>query len=488
VDAAVRIGRGTGITWLAWIAARALTLATLILLARALPADDLGALLAAIAMGTLGSALAMGGLPDATTRTAASSTDDSQFGRGDLRLALVRFSAATPVILALLVVMAESSPGAASAELVIAGLLLAITQGGTGIVASVFRARGQAARYAMATALLAAIGRTAVAAAALALGASVSVVLWTFVIINAGVIAVTWRSAVTDLPATTSHGEGYGALHLGGTLWALLWNLDIVVVGLLLGTDAAGVYGVALRLAEFSLQFWLALSVLYLPEATKLAIAHELSGLRSVYRAATRWSTLIIVLVAGIGFVTAPALAELVYPDDPGTATTLLRILFAGYGFQGALGPAYPTLVAVGAYRRIRSASLVFIPVILVATVALTDAFGVEGAACATLGCYVVMGTWWALGVTREVGVSPFDRLYLRAVAVLTGAIGLGALAFALTNSVGTLAAFLVGGAVALLAWIALLVAIRPLTNTELGFVNTLARRVRRLSEPSVAS
>ena len=70
---------------------------------------------------------------------------------------------------------------------------------------------------------------------------------------------------------------------------------------------------------------------------------------------------------------------------------------------------------------------------------------------------------------------------------MLTGAIGLGALASELTNSVGTLASFLAGGAVALLAWIVLLVAIRPLTNTESRFVNTLARRVRRVREPSVA-
>jgi O-antigen/teichoic acid export membrane protein len=479
------MGRGTAVTWIAWIASRALTLATLILLARALPAEDLGALLAAVAMGTLGSALAMGGLPDATTRNAVSSVDATQFGRGDLEVALRRFGAALPVILVLLIVMTSNTPGANKVELVAAGLLLAVTQGGTGIVASVFRARGQAGRYALATSLLAAIGRAAVAVVALALDADSSVVLWTFVLINAGVIAITWRGAVVGLPDTTSKSEGLGALHLGGTLWSLMWNLDVVVVGLLLGTDEAGVYGVALRIAEFSLQFWLALGVLYLPEATKLAVSGGLDGLRSVYRAACRWSTLVIVLVAGVGFVAAPALAELIYPDDAGTVTTLLRLLFAGYGFQGALGPAYSTLIAAGAYRRIGTASAVLIPATLIATFALTALFGVVGAASATLGTYVIAGTWWVVVVSRDLAAPAFDRLYVRALMTLAGALAVATVAFRATEDSTALLSLLASGVAGLTAWAGLMLLLRPLTETELRLVARLTRGRAIPREPS---
>ena len=171
LDAAVRIGQGRPSHGWRGSAARALTLATLILLARALRPTTWGRCLPRSPWARLGSGLAMGGLrgrddPDgrfAAARTRSSAAEISGSARPLQRR--------QPVILALIVVMAGSIPGAASAELVIAGLLLAITQGGTGIVASMFRARGQAARYAMATALLAAIGREAVAAAALALGA-----------------------------------------------------------------------------------------------------------------------------------------------------------------------------------------------------------------------------------------------------------------------------------------------------------------------------
>ena len=70
-DAARRVGRSTAVNWTAWILARALALATLLLLVRTLGADELGALLAALAAGVLGAAVATGGLGDATARQAA---------------------------------------------------------------------------------------------------------------------------------------------------------------------------------------------------------------------------------------------------------------------------------------------------------------------------------------------------------------------------------------------------------------------------------
>ena len=59
-----RIGRGTAVTWLAWVGGRLLTLLTLVLLTRALSPDDLGSVLAALATGVLGASLAIeGGCP-----------------------------------------------------------------------------------------------------------------------------------------------------------------------------------------------------------------------------------------------------------------------------------------------------------------------------------------------------------------------------------------------------------------------------------------
>ncbi len=163
-------------------------------------------------------------------------------------------------------------------------MLLAITQGATTIIASVFRARGEAGRFAVVTTLFTSVGRAAVALVALLLGADAAVVLWTFVALNAGLIALTWRSAMRGLPPGASEPEGYGAMQLGGVVWSLMGNLDVVVVGVVLGAADAGTYGASLRIAEVAVQFFVALSVLYLPEATRLAITGRVDALGALYR------------------------------------------------------------------------------------------------------------------------------------------------------------------------------------------------------------
>lgn len=474
VAAAVRVGAGTAITWVAWIAARALALVTLILLARTLPGDDLGTLLAAIAAGLLGATLATGGLPDATARSAATGAAAGTFGRGDLWDAFRRFGATLPLVIVLLLLISDGSEGL-DWGLLIASVLLALTQGGTAILAAVFRARGQAGRFALVTGLVVAVGRTAVAGVAFGLDAGADFVLWSFVALNIALIVATWNGAARNLPRTRSQNEGATALHLGGAVWALLAHLDIVVVGVVLGADEAGVYGATLRLAELSYQFVFAVSVLYLPEAVKLITAGERAALVALYRTSSRWSALISLLVAGAGFVAAPWLAEVLFPHDASISTRILRILFVAYAVYGALGLGYLTSVAVGSFRQITAAALVALPAIVVGTVIGAELWGVTGAACATGSGYVAFTIWWVWAAKQTtLGATPFDGTYTRAlIATALSLVGAEAAALALHDS-SPLVALPVIGLVTIGLWVPAVILCRALTPPEL-------RRLRRL-------
>ena len=96
--------------------------------------------------------------------------------------------------------IADSSNGGLRADVLLAGLLLAVTQGATTIVASIFRARGQAGRFAFVTTVFTSAGRVIVAAIALAWEADLGFVLWSFVALNFALIALTWRSAMRGTP------------------------------------------------------------------------------------------------------------------------------------------------------------------------------------------------------------------------------------------------------------------------------------------------
>jgi O-antigen/teichoic acid export membrane protein len=491
-DAARRVGRGTAVNWVAWILARALALGTLVLLTRALGAGELGALLAALAAGVLGAALAAGGLPDATARQAAAAeSPHTGFGRGDLRRALARFALVLPLVLAAVIAITVEAGDGFSLSQVAAAVTLAVTQGITTIMASVFRARGQAGRFALATNLGSSAGRAVIALLAFVLTWDGGLVLWAFAAVNTGVAAITSREAVRGLPDTATSVPGEGALHLGGVVWSLLGNADVVTVGLLLGAGPAGTYSVSLRVAEFSAQFVVAISLFYMPEATRLMVGGSRDALLAVYRAACRWSAITTLVVAGIGFVTAPELGELIYPDDASTVGTLLRILFAGFAVQGALGVSYSTLVAIGAYRSIRTAAVVSLPLIVVGTVAFTQAWELSGAAWATLIAYTVLNVTWMAQVTAHLGTTPFDGRYRRGLLACAGSWLVVAAADRALEPAGAVVTVLAAGTAGLAAAAALLLAARVLGPTEVALLRRMLRlpgssgRRRRAAPPA---
>jgi len=216
-------------------------------------------------------------------------------------------------------------------------------------------------------------------------------------------------------------------------------------------------------------------SVLYLPEAVKLVAAGEQSALVALYRTSSRWSALISLLVAGAGFVAAPWLAELLFPDDAGISTRILRILFVAYAVYGALGLGYLTSVAIGSFRQITVSALVALPAIVAATVIGAELWELTGAACVTATGYIAFNAWW-LWVTERTTLhaTPFDERYTRAL-VASAVTLLGAEAVALLlDDAAPLVALPILGVAALGVWVAAVAASGALSPQEL-------RRIRRL-------
>jgi O-antigen/teichoic acid export membrane protein len=375
-------------------------------------------------------------------------------------------------------IAAQSSDGF-SWLILTAGVLLAVTQGATTILASVFRARGQAGRFALATGLLTNAGRAVVAGLALAAGLGAGVVLWTFVLLNVVVIYVTWLDVARDLPDTESPSQGDASLHLGGAAWSLLANLDVIVVGVLLGADLAGTYGASMRIAEFSAQFLVAISVLYLPEATRLAVAHRTDALRLFYRTACRWSAVTSLLIAGTGFIAAGEIGELLFSGEP-KAVTLLRILFVGYGIHGAMGSNYGTLVATGDYRAIRQCAIAMLILVPSLTTAFVGLWGVTGAAWATATCYAVFNVYLTLAVKRELSAWPVDGLYWRGVAACAASWAVAGMVVTALDNQAPAIVLVATGAAAAVVCAGLVPALGAISPRELD----LARQVRRRPRP----
>lgn len=184
------------------------------------------------------------------------------------------------------------------------------------------------------------------------------------------------------------------------------YRLDIVVLGVLLGTDAAGIYGIAYRFVDAALPLAAFVAASLFP-----LLASELDvGAERVRRAALLvLAAAPVVVVPALLF--APRIVELVGGRDYAAAALPLRLLVLSLPFSAL---AMLLLSLVMAHRRERTVLPLVVGSIVLnlsLNLVLVPTYGVAGAAGATL-CAEITGCLLLLRLVRRVpGVSlPLPR------------------------------------------------------------------------------
>jgi len=221
--------------------------------------------------------------------------------------------------------------------------------------------------------------------------------------------------------AVAPHTEARTWMRTAWPLWAvagmrfLLNQTDILLLGVLLGTTTAGIYGAASRLARLVTFGLAAANSISAPLISEL---HTQGDRRSLQRMVTltSWGTTLwsVVFAAALA-LGAPLLLSL-YGDEFRAGAPVLLVLAAGQIVNGATGPVGYLLNMTG-HERVNAriiGCVVFGNVVLSAPAILL--FGPVGAAgvTATLGGVKNLWTWWA--VRRRLGInsSIFSTGWLR--------------------------------------------------------------------------
>jgi O-antigen/teichoic acid export membrane protein len=245
------------------------------------------------------------------------------------------------------------------------------------------------------------------------------------------------------LPRTLSAGLEQGLLYL-----------DVVLVGGLVGSADAGVYGGASRFVAAGLIIDQALRVVVSPRFSQLIHAGALDDLQALYGLASRWlvlfSTPIYVLLA----VFAPAILQLLGPGFDRGATSLV-ILSIGATLTLAAGNVHSVLLMSGhsGWAAFNKAAVLVANV--VGNLLLVPRLGIEGAAIAWAAAMFVDAAMAAVEVRTLIGI----RIDLRKVGygLLVPTIAVGVPAAAARALFGpTIPALLVAaavGGVALVTW-----------------------------------
>ena len=190
----------------------------------------------------------------------------------------------------------------------------------------------------------------------------------------------------------------------------LLFETDVLTLGILAGPYDVGLYQVARRLAELAVFCGGAASAVGLP---RLARAHaerrpdKVQGTIDIMNLISVGSTLLIVT----GLVASGPFALRLFGPEFAHGYPVMLILALGRLASVLLGPASDLLLMTGHHRRLGRINFVFAVLNIALNVVLIPWFGAAGAAIATTTASVSWNAWLYLMARK---VTPIDTCALR--------------------------------------------------------------------------
>lgn len=208
-------------------------------------------------------------------------------------------------------------------------------------------------------------------------------------------------------------------LVLSGVMWIVIAQLDVVVLGGVKGTAAAGLYAPVTRLVDWGITFFGFAGAYLLPALTAAATVGDAGAERRLFHSISRWGIVIASPFVGVIVATPSEALQVLYGRGYGTLGDVARILsigmlvHVGFGFNAASLQAHGYSGLVG-----RSAALGLL-VDLAFCVALIPRFGVYGAAWATTAALAAVNASNSLYQLRRCRLRPWDRGLASTVAAL---------------------------------------------------------------------
>ena len=230
----------------------------------------------------------------------------------------------------------------------------------------------------------------------------------------------------------------------------VVFSTDVIVVGIVLGSLAAGLYGIPAKLFALAFGIGMAVTTLLFPLLSELEGADDLERQRDYLFAGLRMGLAVVLLVSVPLAVLPDRFLEAWLPDgDFGESVAVLAILMVALVFAQPGYMLTQFLVARGRHGSIALVRIAAVTVNLILSIVLASLVGIWGVALATLLTEAVAAAVVTpLLVRREtgVGLAPLARAWLRPI-VLAAIAALPTLVAARLLAIDTLLEFTAVGA-----------------------------------------
>jgi O-antigen/teichoic acid export membrane protein len=228
-------------------------------------------------------------------------------------------------------------------------------------------------------------------------------------------IAACWRLIGRGLPQRSSTVRWGRRLALEGrplvmaTLLGILpqW-IDVIVVNACVGTEQAGIFGAAARVAAVIGLVLVGAQAVAGPRFAALHAAGDLRRLRRLAEVTNTWVTLAAVVLLLVVWTARVQLLEL-FGDQFTSGSTVLLIASVGQVGNCAFGLVVLLLIMTGQGRRALITATVALGSNLLLNIALVPNFGIEGAAIASATSVLASNAVAAYYVRESLGIRPLS-------------------------------------------------------------------------------
>ena len=209
----------------------------------------------------------------------------------------------------------------------------------------------------------------------------------------------------------------FGAAVFGvGLLEFLLGQIDKVLIGVYINPRQVGIYSVAMAIVTFVPVALQSVNQIFSPTIADLHTRGEHELLRRLFQTLTKWILGLTLPLAIVVIVFARPLMGM-FGEEFSSGWVVLVIGTLGQLVNCASGSVGYMLLMSGNQNRLVKIQSVMTAVIITLNILMIPRWGILGAAIAAASTNAISNLWYLREVKKALGISPYNRGYLRLVA-----------------------------------------------------------------------
>ena len=204
----------------------------------------------------------------------------------------------------------------------------------------------------------------------------------------------------------------------------LMAQADKILIGFYLSAREVGVYAVSATLVAFVPIILQSVNQIFSPTIAELHARRERELLSRIFQTLTKWILGLTIPLASVMIIFAPGLMR-IFGHEFEAGWPILVIGTAGQLVNCAVGSVGYLLLMSGEQKRLVRVQACMAVVMVVLSLLLIPRWGIIGAAAGAAITNAVSNFVYLWQVRRALGLSPYNRSYLRLLLPVTAAIGL---------------------------------------------------------------